>query len=233
MNLSNIFSKLTSLLVGKKAVDMKAGVMGLYPDAMVLNDIFPKSPLNVTFVVLPGVASGTLPDNLKGVIQRNDGTVTFVFTGDSAVKIKSLVSNPAAMAGLLAEKLLAHTKIDEALTKVMDQITGFYNKVMPGEDVTSAQAIKKVLGMAGMFLAKQEAFKNAQEFYKALLTKFIVDGQLAIDMPEAVSAKLKKLGMDKLASNPAAAVAVQVVESQINTVLEQALKGLKGDVQVY
>jgi hypothetical protein len=230
---TKLFAKLTSLLVGKPAVDMKSKVTALYPDSLVLDDIFPKSQLNVTFVVLPSVDSGTLPENLSSIVQRNDGTVTFVFTGSAAKSVALVAHDPKALASLLAERLISHSKLVDSFTKIMEAITNVYNKIMPGEVLTAQQLLKKALGMAGMFLANQEAYKSASDFYKALLTKFIIDGRLTIDIPEVVSVKLTKLGLDKVANNPAATLAIQVVEVQINNLVEVALKRMKGDIQVY
>lgn len=231
--LAKLFAKLTAALVGKPAVDVAAKVLELYPDALVIKDVFPASALNVEFVVLPSVTGG-LPENLKTVIQKKDGIVTVVFTGETAKAVVAMKTDAKGMAQLLAEKLLSHTKIDEAVKGVFAKVTDVYNKIMPGDDLTPAQLTKKVLGMVAVLLRKNETFKNAQEFYKALVAKFIVDGRIRFELPESIEGKLSTLGLEKLAEkNETVAVLVKLMEAQINTVLENALKGLKGDITVH
>lgn len=232
--LAKLFAKLTAALAGKKpAVDVGAQVTTLYPDALYLKDIFPKSVLNVEFVVLPSVEGG-LPENLTSIIQKKDGVVTVVFTGDTAKHIAAASNDVSVIGVMLATKLLEKTEIDEAVKKTLTKLTEAYNNIMPGEDLTPAQLTKKVLGMVAVFLKKEEAYKNAQEFYQALLAKFVVDGQIRFELPESVEGKLSKLGLEKLAEkNDAMAVVVKLLEAQINTVLENALKKLHGDITVH
>lgn len=234
----SFFSKLASVVANvfganKAPADLRTAVKALHPDAIVENNIFTNGPLNVTMVALPGVSPGTLPADLKDLIKNGDGTVTLVFTGSAADDIAKVVKSPVDAAAAVADKLLTNNDIATKMDDVMTQITNVYNMVMPGENLTPAQLAKKVLGLAATALGKNDTFKSASDMYKAFLIKVLVDGQLKFTIPSSVSDKLSKLGMDKVASNPAAAAAMALAASQINTILEQALKGLHGDLAVY
>jgi hypothetical protein len=232
--LSKFLAKLTAALAGTPpAVDVGTKVKALYPDALYMQDIFPSSVLNVEFVVLPSVEGG-LPESLKGLIQKKDGIVTVVFTGATAKSVVAVKDDREELSALLSEKLLGLTTIDEAVGNALQFLTDGYNKLMPGKDYTPAQLNKRALSMGSVLLERQDVFKNAQEFQKAVVAKFIVNGSVRFDLPDSVESKFAKLGLDKLASkNDTVAVLVKLLEAQINTVLEKALKGLKGDITVH
>jgi hypothetical protein len=232
--LNKLFAKLLAALAGTPpALNVGEKVKELYPDALYLKDIFPRSVLNVEFVVLPSVEGG-LPADLADVIQKKDGIVTVVFTGETAKQVAAVATDAAGVASVLAEKLLEKTEIDEALKKLMGKITDLYNAIMPGEVIPTGKFTKKVLGMVAAFLRKQEAFKSAKALSQALIEKFVVDGGVRFEIPDVIEGKLASLGLDKLAEkNDTVQVVVKVLEAQVNTVLENALKNLKGDVTVH
>jgi hypothetical protein len=231
--LSKLFAKLTAALVGVKApVDVAAQVKALYPDAMFVSDIFPSNALNIELVVLPSV-EGELPENLKPLIQKKDGVVTVVFTGNTARAIAAVGGDPLVVGVAISEKLLSRTEIDEATGNALAKLTNVYNTIIPGQ-LTPAQVTKRVMGMAALLMQRNEAFKNAHEFQRALVTKFVVSGTVNLTLPDLVEGKLAKLGLKKLTEkDDGATLLVKLVEMQINTVLERALSGLKGDVTVH
>lgn len=234
--LTKLFQKITALLTGKKReLDVSEIVLQRYPDAVFVQDVFPSSILNVEFIVLPSVDADGVPEDLKDVIKRKDGYVTFVFTGTTADTIIALQNDPVSLAEILAEKLLGMTTIDEAVLKIMDQLTEAFNKILPQSKKLTADALqKKVLGMAAALLKRSDTFASAKELYAALLAAIIKDGKVAIMVPDSVEAKLAKLGLTKLAEkNDATALLVKLLEGQINNILESALKNLKGEVTVY
>lgn len=232
--LTELFQKITNLLLGKsREPDLGEAIKAKYPDALYIKDIFPASSLNIEFVVLPSVVEDGLPDDLKSLIQRKDGYVTFVFTGDTARAVADFKEDPARIAEILTQKLLDLTTIDEAIVKVLDQLTEAYNKIMPGKKLSDDALLKKVLGMAAALMKRSETFASAKELYAALLSTVIVNGHVQITLPEKIDSKLSKLGLGKLAEkNDATALAVKMLEGQINNILEALLKGLKGDVTV-
>jgi hypothetical protein len=232
--LTKLFQKITALLLGKKREpDLTEAIKVKYPDALYIKDIFPASTLNIEFVVLPSVADGGLPDDLKEVIQRKDGYVTVVFTGETAVAVAALKDDPASVAEILTDKLLSMTTIDETIVKVLDQLTEAYNKIIPGKKLAEDALMKKLLGMAAALMKRSETFASAKELYAALLSTVLVNGHVQIELPEKLEGKLAKLGLAKLAEkNETAALAVKMLEGQINNILEAVLKNLKGDVVV-
>ncbi len=234
--LSKLFAKLTALLTGgsTRTVDVSVTVLERYPDAIYIKDVFPKSAVNVEFVILPSVTTQGLPADLADVIKKKDGFVTVVFTGGLAQTVAGVKADPTELAKILGAKLLDKTGIDEALAKIMAKLVDTFNAVLPGKPLTEAALQKKVLGMAAVFLGQSDTFASAQDFYSALLGKIIVDGNIKIALPDTITDKLSKLGLSGLTQkSDVAAVAVKLLEAQINTLLESALKGLSGDMSVY
>lgn len=225
---SNMFAK----LFAPAPVDLATAVKNLYPDALVLANVFPNSPVNLNFVVLPSV-SGGLPDNLKNIITNNDNKVEVVFFGGAAQAIVAGAKDPAALANIFAEKVLANTNLDEKLKALLEHATAIYNAMMPGQNLTPEQLVTQVVGMVGVLLAQNSKFQSADDFYKALVANYLTSGKLAVVVPQVINEEMSKLGIDKLQSNPMAQVAMTMLAGQINSALEQAFKGMGGDIQVF